>query len=410
MSKNTFLKHNILSKTNLAVFFALCMIVGFLCSRVISSCAIFLFGMNAIRDVHPKDWFKQKWWLLGLVWIAVYAISWFWSADKEFWADRVQTKLPFLLLPLAFGFLPAFTKKQLEIYTVGLCLLLLSGVGYSMSVFLKSSADLIAGYGYSQLMPTPAYGDHISFSMALALAVVWCVYIFKDLEHKASKGIVATSILIFIVFLHILAAKTGLLGLYFFIFCWGLSFLWGRNRIMGLVVITVLIATAVLSFKYVETFNKRIAYSMYSYQQYKEGNISADYSDIGRILSYDVAIVLIKKHPLKGVGAGDILNDMGEEYKVRFPTVKKEQYLVPHNQFLTVAVGTGVISALFFTWWFFAPLSRIRKNREGFFFFVTWAMLLLLLCVDPTLEVQFGIFVVLFFLCWQRHTVVTEVM
>ncbi len=409
MSKNTFLKHTILSKSNLAVFFALCMIVGFLCSRAISSCAIFLFGLNAIRDVHPKEWFKQKWWLLGLVWIGFYAVSWFWSADKVFWADRVQTKLPFLLLPLAFGFLPAFNKKQLEIYTTGICLLMLSGVIYSLSIFFKSSAAFTTGYGYSSLLPTPAYGDHISFSMALALTIVWCVYIYKQLETRWSRIIAAVCITIFVVYLHILAAKTGLLGLYFFIFCWGLSFLWGRNRLTGVLVIAILFGVAFFSFKYVETFNKRISYSVYSYEQYKQGNVSADYSDIGRILSYVVAVELIKQHPLIGVGAGDILDDMGKEYKILFPAVKKEQYLVPHNQFLTVAVGTGLFSALFFSWWVIAPLSRIRKNREGFFFFVTWCLLLILLCVDTILEVQFGIFVFLFFLLWQRHTLIRKI-
>jgi hypothetical protein len=53
---------------------------------------------------------------------------------------------------------------------------------------------------------------------------------------------------------------------------------------------------------------------------------------------------------------------------------------------------------LLFAAWVFFPLVWLRRNRQGFFFFVVWLVLLLELMIEPVLEIQNGVFVYLFFL------------
>ena len=53
------------------------------------------------------------------------------------------------------------------------------------------------------------------------------------------------------------------------------------------------------------------------------------------------------------------------------------------------------------------PLFEIRKDRQGFFFFTVWLILFIQLMIEPVLEVQFGVFVYLFFLIMQKHELKT---
>ncbi len=402
-----YLQHPYLSRTNLAVFFALCMIGGFLCSRVLLSLSMILFGINALRGVPVSAWFRQRWWLLGMLWIGMYALSWFWSDDKTFWNERVQTKLPFLLLPLAFGLLPAFSRKQLQWYTICLCLILLSGIGYSLAFLAGDPAAYIEGYTRSHVLPTPTYRDHIRFSMAVALSTGWCLYILPEVRGRYAGLLVKISILVFAVYLHILAAKTGLIAFYILAMMWAFYQIIRRNRIAGIATLALITAGGVLAIRYIPTLSHRVGYSIYSYQQYMQGNISGDLSDVGRMVSYKLAIELIEQHPFTGVGAGDVLSEMSRAYDHRYPHIPQAQRLVPHNQFLTIGVAAGLISLAFFLWWLCAPLSRIRQNRTGFFFFTTWLMLFFFLMTDASLEVQFGVFVFLYFLLWQRHALLS---
>jgi O-antigen ligase len=116
------------------------MFAGFLVSRVALSISMFLFGINAIRDIPPRQWLRQKWWLLGLAWVGVYALSWFWSADKATWGTRLEVKLPFLLLPLAFAFMAPFTRKQKEQLTVTIALMMLATALYSIFFLVRDPA------------------------------------------------------------------------------------------------------------------------------------------------------------------------------------------------------------------------------------------------------------------------------
>jgi vacuolar-type H+-ATPase subunit I/STV1 len=87
----------------IAIITSLGMIYGFLAGRAILSLSMFLFFLNSIWNTKPAFWAKQKWWLWGLVWLGLYAVSYFWSTDIPYWQERVQVKLPFLIFPIAMA-------------------------------------------------------------------------------------------------------------------------------------------------------------------------------------------------------------------------------------------------------------------------------------------------------------------
>lgn len=380
------------------------MIVGFYPSRAMLSIAMMLFGLNALAGVHPKRWLHQKWWLLGIGWIGLMALSWFWSDNSGFWSARVETKLAIVLLPLAFAFTPRFDYRAQKIFTIALCLLLWYGTGYTMYFLISHPEHYIQGYSFSHVLPTLPEGDHIVYSLSLVVAIVWGVYFLPLVRERLVKVFLVASIIVFILALHIVAVRTGLLAFYVFVACWCLYLAARRStRWIGIGVIAVFIVGAVLAMKYVPTLRQRVAHTMYTYEMYEQGNISADYSDMGRIMSYDIALRLMKEHPLAGVGAGDILDKMKEGYDRWHPHVKDEQRLVPHNQFLTIGVAIGIPGLLLFIAWLVYPLFTLKRNRAGAFFVLMWIPLLVPLMVEPFLEIQFGVFIYLFFLLWQRH-------
>jgi O-antigen ligase len=160
VNKNNLLIRNVLSKTNIAVFCAVGMVFGFLMSRAWLSFFVFAFGVNSLWNVHPKNWKKDTWWILSAAFFLMYAVSYFWTLNIESWQTRVEVKLPIILLPLAFTFLPSFNRKHIQFFVVCSALLLLGSIGYSLSFFIKDPAYYSEQYVYSHMLPTPVYGDH----------------------------------------------------------------------------------------------------------------------------------------------------------------------------------------------------------------------------------------------------------
>ena len=224
------------------------MVIGFFLSRAVLSMSMMLFGINALVGISPRRWLNQKWWLIGMSWVLLMAISWFWSSNTEYWTSRLEVKLPIMLLPLAFAFTPAFSYKQQKIFTITLCSVLLFGVGYSLYFLLTNTAFYVEGYNYSKVMPTLPKNDHIVFSLALVSAAVWGIYFHPFIRERWMKWFTTLSVIIFAVFLHVLAARTGLVGLYVFIAAWTVYLACRRKtRVLGITLIASFVLMAFLA-------------------------------------------------------------------------------------------------------------------------------------------------------------------
>ncbi len=407
VDKNRLPPQTELWKRRFALASLLGMIVGLLCSRAAASVSMMVFGINALWGIPPKVWLQQRWWLLGLGWVALYALSYFWSADKQMWGEHLQVKLPFLLLPLSFALLPAFSASDLRIYTCGLAAIMLSGALYSTSFLWRmDTAAIVESYKYAHVLRTPVYNDHIAFSTAVAVSIAWLAYampLFARRAHRAALLVVCGALA---VYLHVLAAKTGLAALYIFLLAC-LAWQIRRNFRRGIMLLIGGVVCAALAFFSLPTLRERAGYSYVTWRSYRMGERHGIYSDAGRVISYNIALRSIAAHPF-GVGAGDVLQEMRAGYAKWYPQVEEDQKLWPHNQLLTCAMAAGIPAALLFILWLMAPLRRLSRNRKGFFFGIVWAMLLVPLLVDPFLEVQFGVAVFLIFLLMQHKELAAQ--
>lgn len=387
-------------QAEIAVLTSLGMIYGFLAGRAVLSLSMFLFFLNSIWNTKPKQWAEQKWWLWGLSWLALYAISFFWSTDIPYWQERVQVKLPFLIFPIAMGCLPTLKAKHYQTLTLGLNTLAVIACIYSLSFYFRDSENIVSGYSYSKVLRTPAYKDHIRFSIFIAWVIIWGAYMAPKLKNKALSITSITCLLFLAIYLHILAVRSGLLMLYSFAFIYIVFLFLQKKFLQSLIIILSSILVVGTLYKTTPSFQSKIHYVIYSFNEYKNGNKTADFSDIGRIISYQLAAKIIQENPVLGVGAGDIRAEMKSKYEVYSPNTKPEQRIVPHNQLLEVTLAGGVVTLVVFMIWLFYPIRNIKKNRDGLYLMATWFGLFLCLMVEAMLEVQFGVSIYLFCFLW----------
>lgn len=381
------------------------MVVGFLLSRAVLSIGVILFGINALWDVNPKHWFRNRWWLWGVAWIACYALSGLWSDNMSSWSYGLTVKLPILLLPLSFSFVPKFTAKQLSMLTMGIAIMLYGSVAYSMYYLLSDIDYYIEQYRIAKVMPMLGHEDHIRYSLFNSLFVVWCIFILSKVDSKLMKRFTVFTVVFFMLYIHVLAVKTGIVILYLFILGWGLYLALSRRNFLGIGLIILMAVIAYKAYDYIPTYAKKVDYFVYSMRVLNEGRFDSNYSDIGRLISYDIAINKLREAPITGYGLGDVEQIMAEGYRTMYPNVPDWQKLKPHNQLLMVAMACGIVLTLIFIIWAFYPLKWVKKSRDGFFMFVIWFVMWVPLMVEPTLEIQLGIFVYLIFMLLLAHNI-----
>jgi O-antigen ligase len=136
---------------------------------------------------------------------------------------------------------------------------------------------------------------------------------------------------------------------------------------------------------------------------YKINDKSGRFGDLSRLISFDLATDIIGQHPITGVGAGDVLDEMTKGYIKKYPEVAPENRLIPHNQFLNMAVGTGLVFMILMVIWWLYPLTWCWKNKKGIFIFIGWLVLFSQMMVEPYLEGQFGVFVFTFYAILLYH-------
>ena len=377
------------------------MIGGLLVSRLFLSLGIIIFGINGIWGIPPRHWLRNKWWLMGATWIGMYAASWFWSTDKAMWEALLQLKLPILLLPLAFAFLPPCSTKHLGVLTVGIAVMLLAGAGYSLSFLVRDYAHYVQEYNVSHVLPTPVYKDYICFSTTCSLFIIWCFCIFPKMQQKWIRALIIATIIILAVYIHILASKSGLVAFYLFILCWGVYIAFSKRSIAGMALVVAIPFCLAFAMEYIPTLHERKEHIVYSFYVFRAHDTehAGHLGDLSRISSYDISLKLIRQNPWIGVGSGDMHTVMDSGYNKWYPYITNdENKLIPHNQFLAVTLACGIPAGLVFFAWVFMPLFSLRKNRESAFFFIVWLILLVQLMIEPFLEGQFGVFIYVFFL------------
>ncbi len=339
---------------------------------------------DSFRKKRGHFFSNPAFWALLLVFVPMFW-SGLYSENIFYWAGRMRIKMPFLGLPIAFFFLPKLTAqdfRRLAIFYVLMMCLTAIGVTIHYALNFEAINKLI---GQGQNIPVPR--NHIRFSLGIAIAVMISLGLFLDkkpLNRWQKRLGLVVAVLLFL-FQHLLAVRSGIVGMYLGLLVFLAKALTQKEyRIYGFLGVFLLLLTPFLGRKYLPSLENKIGYMLYDWEMRQKG-AGNNYSDSGRILSMQLGLKMGNEHPLLGIGAGDILDEMEQE--LRPMGITKE--LVPHNEYIYYYATTGGVGLTLFLMGILTPIFY-RKHYKNTLFLSVQVILLLSFFVEPTLETAAG--------------------
>lgn len=311
------------------------------------------------------------------------------TEDWSYWLERLRLKLPFLLLPLAFLAFPPLWRRQYEglfYFTVWMLVVTCVGIGIHYALHFEAVNELLR-----QGQPVPVPRNHVRFSLLLALGVVAGAVLYRRgfyLWQKWERPLLLGATVFLFFFIHLLAVRSGLAALYAAVGVLALRYVYRTRRwAVGLAVLAGLAVLPVLAYQLMPSFRTKMDYVRWDLLQYREGK-GATYSDSGRLISLRVGMGIGHAHPVLGVGAGNLRQEVQRVYAADYPEVHPVK--MPHNQFVSVYAGTGLLGLALFCFAFFFPLFYRRHYRDPLFL----AFHVIVFCsflVENTIENSLGI-------------------
>ncbi len=371
-------------------------IVGLFVGKALLSIGSLLLFLNGFFNANVFKNLKKVWQLpiyqVCICLFFTYVIGGIWSVHpKNYWAE-IQLHLPFIGYAIGFSALGFVSKKEFKLYGHILMACTFLGILYSLYFFIANYNMVLSNYGISQMLKVPFKGDHIRFSLVLLINILYCYYYFKPTVK--STWVYGFFALFIFIFIHILASKIALLGLYILLLSFGVHNAFAKRKIKNLLLILfACMVLPIIAYYVSPTFKAKFNYTKYSYENAGNDAAATFYSDKGRLISYSLAWPIIKLHPMLGVGTGSAKPIMDNAYLAKFGK-QNFKALIPHNQFIMLLLSLGLLGLTICVWFWYCSF-RASKN---FILLMFNIIFLLAFNIEPMWEIQYGICIHIFFL------------
>jgi O-antigen ligase len=383
------------------------MLAGLLVSRLLLSSALISFFL--VSFIHKsllqqfKEFFSSPlFWSMTLLFF-IPLVSGLWSEDLAHWSRIMRIKLPLLLLPLGFARLKEFRSGDWEKIGWAFMLLVFMGSAWSIYQYLQDIKAIHAGYLQSHSIVTPLKNDHVRFSLLAANAIFTAIFLFIKKRNDYSTVLKAFLLVVIgglVVYLHVLAVRTGLLCFYLSAFIFLGWLLWNRKHMARtIVLLLVIIVLPVVSYFALPTFKNRVRYFNYDISFAKQNIYLPGSNDGTRIISIKAGWDIQRQHPITGVGFGDVETEMNRWYDNHYPQMIQTDKILPSGEWVMYGAATGWPGFIFFTAIILIPFFLRTLNRNIFWWMINLSILLTYL-FDNGLEGQFSVFVHAFILLW----------
>ncbi|MCB8965022.1 MAG: O-antigen ligase family protein [Bacteroidales bacterium] len=149
-------------------------------------------------------------------------------------------------------------------------------------------------------------------------------------------------------------------------------------------------ATSVIFKESTTGFDARIYQLLWEFDAYRsERNISYS-SVVQRMVFAKAAWFVVKNNFWLGVGWGDIRDSMSQYYQQYEPSLPETLWLMPHNQYLTVWTGSGLLGLIIFLIALCVPFVT-KKMYRHFLPLYFFAMVMVSMLNEDTFETHIGI-------------------
>lgn len=390
------------------VFSVIILLIGLLFSRALMSMGMISLLLNALIHHELGKNFQRFWKNKALVAISSIFLLYLLSApvsENTVWLiDRLRMKLPLLLMPFAIVAIPRMDKRVYFPILYGFFYLILILCMISLAQFVLNYEVITRQYETGKIMPTPV--QHIRFSLMVAycVAIGWHLFLEKyRLKFQWESWLLMGATAFMIIFLHLLAVRSGLMALYGVIFYFFVRYMVkNRKYKLGALIFIGLVGLSIMAFQFIPTLKIKINYTLYSVNLFLRNDNIRELSDSRRLASIQGGLEMGKTNLWTGVGVGDIRDDTNEYLKNNYPDLVNLE-LMPHNQYIWVFAATGLLGMLWFIAATTLPLiyQGAFKNRLIVAFHI---IIISSFMVEHTIETQLGTaFYIVFLLLGVRY-------
>ena len=383
------------------------MIAGLLFSRWLLSSALIVFILASF--VHKnflqqlKELFSSPFLWSMTVLFFIPLVSGLWSEDLAHWSRIMRIKLPLLLLPICFAGLKEFRFRDWEKIGWSFIILMLLGSGWSIFYYLLDIKAVHAGYLQSHAIITPLKNDHVRFSLLVAIAIFTAIFLILKKRNDyttALKVFLFITLSALVVFLHVLAVRTGLVCFYLSLFIFIGWLLWNKKYLVrSISLLLVIIVLPVASYFALPTFKNRIRYFNYDISFVKKNIYLPGSNDGTRIISIKAGWDIQQQNPITGVGIGDVEKEMNHWYDAHHRQMIQSDKILPSSEWVMYGAATGWPGFILFTIVMLIPFFIKTLNKNIFWWMMNVSIVLTYL-FDNGLEGQFSVFVHAFILLW----------
>ncbi len=383
---------------------AILMLAGFFMGRAALSIAMALFVIASAVCFNKEDWqvFRKSGFLhMMMMLFLIPFVSGLWSGNFSNWMGMMQVKLPLLILPVCAVLLRRFSAKDFQYISFAFIVAAVLACCYSLWQYSFQPVAIQQTYLKAKVLPVPLSGDHIRFAWAVLIAYLLLFELllakFKSISYKW-KAAAITGLVFFAVYLHILSAKTGIIGFYL-VNLVILFYCLRTRKILFTALLALLVCLPIAAYYVFPTFQNKVKFIKWDYQNYSRGTYVEGLPDAARILSFRAGLYIITSHPVTGVGFGDIYNETNKWYNSNAAFLKEYERLYPSNEWLMHGCGAGTGGMIIFTVVVLLPLFISPPNKN--FLWTGFHLLALFnFLYESSLGVQYGVFLYSFFGCW----------
>ncbi len=364
--------------SNLILFSLITIIVGIFFSRALMSIGNILLVLIAL--LHGKKTLKSKWEYSEIIFFAIFflqALSLTITENLQEGIRDIINKLPFLGIPFAFAVLRKyFTRSHLVIVLHLFILFAFISSVLTIGNFLLHYDEIAPKIIHSKPIPIIPEMEHIYFSTLVALGILFSFFIyfrFPDyaLTRVPRKLYLVTGIWMTIN-LFLSTSRTGIFVLILTMFFEGIRYVLQKKKYKIIVAGLLIFITLGYGFSLLPPIKSRLKNTQMDLKAYFTGEDIADWSLSKRLAAMETSWYVLKKHPLLGIGTGDMTTEFKEYFHKMHFTMYRKVFITPHNQFLEFAVASGVLTAIllfiFFIKYYLEGTLLMRITSLAIFF------------------------------------------
>jgi len=319
-----------------------------------------------------------------------YVLSGINSYNSSMWLTRLNTNLIYMIIPLGVYLSGPYNKS------------LINKIIASFSI-INSLISLLLLYNYfmdyshvneiylrGQTIKTPII--HVRYSYFVALSVTFSAYLYFTnfyIKYKLEKYLYGFMSIFLLIFIHLMAVRTGILSLYLTLL---ISVFFFSNKInklkLGVSILGLLIGLMILSYNVFPSFKNKIEYVKWDIRSTLDGTAKYHTSDRIRINSIINGFKILKDNPLMGSGIGDIEYEMNKKYNINYPDLPQNLRFQPINQFVFILASMGLLGFILFFGLLLFPLFQIKQKHK--LLFLLYTLTFLTFMGETTIELIVG--------------------